>query len=110
MTDDAKPKTPAKSPAGFYADIIDEADLAKARDVTGIDDEIAILRIRLHQVMENNKEDYATMLKLLAGLVRAVQAAYRMSSRAADEFGANLADTMSGLHAQFFPEEAPSDA
>lgn len=104
---DAKPRKRAKSPAGFYADIIDEAELAKARDVTGIDDEIAILRIRLHQVMSDNREDYATMLKLLAGLVRAVQAAYRMDPSAWDGLAESLAEVTRDIRNQFFPEETP---
>jgi len=101
---------PPSGAANFYADIIDAAQLERARERHGIDDEIAVLRVRLHQVMSENKDDYATMLKLLAGLTRAVQAAYRMDPKAAAWLGTSLAEVTKDIRDQFFPEEAPPDA
>ena len=46
---------------GFYSRVLDESeqlDLALAPDVEGIDDEIALLRVKIKSVLENDPERF----------------------------------------------------
>jgi uncharacterized protein YjcR len=61
---------------GFYSRVMDEAemlDMEAAADVSGIDDEIALLRVKIKSVLERDPENIKLIMQAtntLAGLVR----------------------------------------
>ncbi|MCX7912109.1 MAG: hypothetical protein N2506_04010 [Dehalococcoidales bacterium] len=60
----------------FYARVLDEAeklDLAAAEGVNGIDEEIALLRVKIKSILEKDPENVKLIIQLantIAGLVR----------------------------------------
>ena len=62
---------------GFYSKVLDEAeqiDLEAASGVDGIDDEIALLRVKIKSVLEKDPENIRLIMQAtntLAGLVKA---------------------------------------
>jgi len=66
----------------FYAGALDEADrvrLSEAATVQGLDQEIALLRLRLHRVLSERPDDFALAVRAIELLVRAVSAAGKLS-------------------------------
>ena len=61
---------------GFYSRVLDEAerlDMETAADVNGIDDEIALLRVKIKSVLEKDPENLRLIMaatNTLAGLVK----------------------------------------
>jgi uncharacterized protein YjcR len=61
---------------GFYSRVLDEAeklDMEQASDVNGIDDEIALLRVKIKAVLEKDPENIKLIMQAtntLAGLMR----------------------------------------
>ncbi len=61
---------------GFYSKVLDEAeklDFELASDVNGIDDEIALLRVKIKSVLEKDPENIKLIMlatNTLAGLVK----------------------------------------
>jgi hypothetical protein len=70
---------------GFYDAALPEADkvaLAVARDVQGLEQEIAVLRVRLRRALEDHPENMTLMIKGVELLVKALSASYRLSKDA----------------------------
>jgi len=61
---------------GFYSKVLDEAeqlDFELATGVEGIDDEIALLRVKIKSILENDPENIKLIMQatnILAGLVK----------------------------------------
>jgi hypothetical protein len=61
---------------GFYSRVLDEAeklDFETAADVNGIDDEIALLRVKIKSVLEKDPENVKLIMQatnMLAGMVK----------------------------------------
>jgi hypothetical protein len=68
---------------GFYAKVLDEAervDLELASDMNGVDDEIALLRVKIKSALEKDPENLKLIMQatnILAGLVKM---RYKMTS------------------------------
>ncbi len=80
----------------FYGSALDAAgriELAAASEIEGLDKEIAVLRMKLREVLSEHPEDLQLMLRGVGLLVRAVSARYRLSKQAEE----NLADSIAGL-------------
>ena len=80
----------------FYATALTEAErvrLPRARQMEGLDEEIALLRVRLGSLVAEQPENAELLLKAVGVLVRAVSARYRLSSQAKE----NLADAISSV-------------
>lgn len=95
--------------ANFYAGVLDRAERARLDDaasIEGLDDEVALLRVRLRRALEERPEDYALMLKGIALLVRAVAARYRLSPKSRRDLADSLAATIEHLGAALFPDTA----
>jgi hypothetical protein len=90
---------------GFYERAVDAAELADAREVEGLDEELSLMRTRLRELVRERPEEYELMLKGVALIVRTVAARYRMSPRRADEFGARVSAVVEDLGAQMWPVE-----
>lgn len=68
---------------GFYATALDEAEqleLAQAGEVDGLDDEIALLRLRIRSLIEEHPEQIELQLKAVNTLARLVTARYNITT------------------------------
>ncbi|HEY7293405.1 MAG TPA: hypothetical protein VH916_00115 [Dehalococcoidia bacterium] len=84
-------------PPGFYAEALDpedRADLEAARSVRGLEQEIAVLRLRLRRLLAEQPNDFALTVRAMELLVRAVNAAGR---GAAEDEHAVLEQLSAGL-------------
>jgi hypothetical protein len=91
-------ETQSPAPRGladsFYASALSEAEqaaLTAALDVEGVDQEIAVLRVRLRQALEANPEDLALMFKGVDLLAKMVATRYRLSKSSERNLAAALA-------------------
>jgi hypothetical protein len=66
----------------FYNDALDAAEqseLTQALGIDGIDEEIAVLRLRLRRFIEEHPEDLPLMFRGIELLTKAVATRYRLS-------------------------------
>src|SRR3990172_10633860 len=67
---------------GFYSKVLDEAerlDLELATGVEGIDDEIALLRVKIKSLLERDPENIKLMMQATNTLAGLVKASYKMT-------------------------------
>jgi hypothetical protein len=67
---------------GFYSKVLDEAeqlDFELASGVEGFDDEIALLRVKIKSLLENDPENIRLLMEATNTLVRLVKAKYNIS-------------------------------
>lgn len=67
---------------GFYSRILDEAeriDFELATGVDGLDDEIALLRVKIKSVLERDPENVKLIMQATNTLVRLVRTRYNIS-------------------------------
>jgi hypothetical protein len=67
---------------GFYSKVLDEAeqlDLELASGVEGIDDEIALLRVKIKSVLENDPENIRLLMEATSTLANLVKTKYNIS-------------------------------
>ena len=92
----------------FYHDGLSKAervDLERAAEVENLDEEIAVLRVRLKTALKERPEDYALLVGGIGMLTRAVATQYRLSPRASKD----LADSLGDLLGRFGDLVAPSE-
>ena len=80
----------------FYGSALEAAErieLSAAGEVQGLDEEIAVLRMKLREVLTKRPEDLPLMLRGVELLVKAVSARHRLSKEAEE----NLADSIGGV-------------
>ena len=68
---------------GFYAEVLDAAervDLELATDVNGIDDEIAVLRVKIKSLLEKDPENLKLIMQATNTLVGLVKTRYKISA------------------------------
>jgi hypothetical protein len=73
----------ARRPAAFYAEALqpaDRDDLAEAASMRGLDQEIAVLRVRVRRLLSERPDDVALAVRSIDLLVRAVAASARIAS------------------------------
>jgi hypothetical protein len=76
-----KGKAGAPKP-GFYARVLDEAerlDFELASGVEGIDDEIALLRVKIKSLLENEPENIRLIMQVTNALERLIRTRYNIS-------------------------------
>ncbi len=91
-----------RSLRSFYAEALTEAErleLARAREVEGLDEEIAVLRVRLKRALQEHPQDLALIAKGVDMLVKAVSARYKLSPKARRELADNLANLIESMGA-----------
>lgn len=96
-----------KRDEGFYAEVMSEAErvrLPEARDVEGLDEEIALLRVRLASELERNPEGTTVFLRLVDRLVKAVALRYRLSGEAEGDLSKSIQGVLKGIGSSIFPE------
>ncbi len=92
----------------FYHQALDQVerlDLKRAQEIEGLDDEIALMRVRLKRAMAEHPGDVQLLMKGLEILVRAVGARYRLSPKSRKDLAENLAATLNSLGDQLLPPE-----
>jgi hypothetical protein len=84
----------------FYAEALTEAErleLARAQEVEGLDEEIAVLRVRLKRALQEHPQDLALIAKGVDMLVKAVAARYKLSHKARRDLADNLANLIESM-------------
>ncbi len=110
----------AKKPAGsrskdrgvtiaedFYGSALkaaEQIDLKEAAGVEGLDEEIAVLRVKLRGALAERPDDLALMLRGIELLVKAVSARYRLSKDEEDEITNNMENMVNYLGRLLIPE------
>ncbi len=97
----------AATTTGFYASALTRAERArfpKARMAEGVDEEIALLRIRLHSLASEHPEQLELLLKGVASLVRAVALKYKLSDKPVEDLSRNIAGVLRGIGGALEPE------
>ena len=92
----AETVAPAGQPEAFYTSALDAAEqynLAAAASVSGIDGEIAVLRLIIRRELQAHPDDAARLLKGLEALTRAVRVKYQLSEKRRE----NLAEAMAAV-------------
>ncbi len=67
---------------GFYSKVLDEAeqlDFELAAGVEGFDDEIALLRVKIKSVLENDPENVRLLMEATSTLANLVKTKYKIS-------------------------------
>jgi hypothetical protein len=86
------PRRPEHAPP-FYERVLSETDrqaLGDARDVRGLDEEIALLRLRLRDALASQPEDLDVLLSGVRLLIQALVAQHRLSGQQADDLSESL--------------------
>lgn len=92
---------------GFYASALSEAErllLSEALEVEGLDEEIALLRVRLMKALEEHPENMQLLLKGVELLVKAVAARYRLSKKVEQDLYQNVLGVLRGIGGAIWPE------
>jgi len=97
----------------FYGSVLDAAHqttLKYAANVEGLDKEIALLRMKLRDALEEGPESFQLMVRGMELLVKLVSARYRLSKKAEKDIASSAANVLRGLAVQLFPESRDDDA
>ncbi len=93
----------------FYRRGLSEAEKAcldAAAEVEGLDEEIALLRMKVQSVVAGEQQDMDVLLKGVRLLVQAVATRYRISGRAEQDLLRSVVGVVEGLGAALMPESA----
>ena len=85
-----------RSKKGFYEQALSEAErilIPEAKEIEGLDDEIALLRVKLSTALAEHPDNMPLMMRGVELLVKAVAAKYRLSKKSQD----NLAEAIDGV-------------
>lgn len=107
---DPKAEASVSQPEGFYEAALDQAErvqLRRARQLQNLDEEIALLRIRLQRAAAEHPERLELLLKGLDTLVRMVSARYRLSKKAEDDLYQSVLGVLRGVGEALWPEGVP---
>ncbi len=95
---------------GFYQEALSEAEKwDRARQMEGLDEEVALLRVRLKEAVEERPQDMQLIAKGVDLLVKAVAARYRLSPKAQRELSDSIAGVVRGVGTALYPEGFPHD-
>ena len=103
-------KTTEISARDFYADVLSEASrarLEKARELEGINEEIALLRVKLRDVMAENPNKTELMYKGIDMLMKAVATRYKLSPKSKDDLNDSIVGVINGIGRELWPEAGP---
>ena len=91
----------------FYGSALAAAErieLEAASDIEGLDKEIALLRVKLREVVSERPEELPLMLRSIELLVKAVSARYRLSKQAEEDLAESIAGVIRGVGGLLMPE------
>ena len=84
----------------FYSRALDEAeelDFQLAHGVEGIDDEIALLRVKIKDLLENDPDNIRLLMQATNTLARLVRTRYKISSDHKKALGNAIGSVLQGL-------------
>jgi len=84
----------------FYTKAMDEAeklDFELAQGVEGIDDEIALLRVKIKSLVENDPENVKLLMEATSALARLVRTRYRISADQKKALTEAIGNVLKGL-------------
>ena len=90
---------------GFYAQALSEAErvlIPEAREMAGLDEEIALLRVKLATALAEHPDNMPLMLRAVELVVRAVAAEYRLSRKSQDNLAAAIDGVLKEIGATLF--------
>jgi len=93
--------------AGFYDEALSEAERAAlplARELQGLDEEIAVVRLRLRSALEQHPEDLKLMAKGVDLLVKALSVRYRLSKDEKADLSAGIKGILGEIGGTLYPE------
>jgi hypothetical protein len=103
-------KTARRQAEDFYRASLSESEKWKrARRMEGLDEEVALLRVRLKEALEERPQDVQLIAKGVDLLVKAVAAKYRLSPKAQRELSDSIAGVVRGIGTVLYPEGFPHD-
>jgi hypothetical protein len=85
---------------GLYSRALDEAeslDFELARGVEGIDDEIALLRVKIKSLLEKDPENVKLIMAATNALSRLVMTRYRISADQKNALSSAIGNVLQGL-------------
>ena len=94
MAKRGQPGSQSARKQSFYSKVLTEAEkvaLEEAKDIQGIDNEIALLRVKLQSLLQKAPNNIQLQVKAANTLARLVRLKYQLSPQARD----NLADAIS---------------
>jgi len=103
----AKRRRSSKLARDFYGSALASAErieLEEASGIEGLDEEIAVLRVKLREVLGRQQEDLPLMLRGIELLVKAVSARYRLSKEAEEDLSDSIAGVVRGVGGLLMPE------
>ena len=85
---------------GFYSQVLNEAErleLEEARDIEGIDEEIAILRVKLRELIVAKPERFDIHLKVVTTIARLVTTRYNITKEQKKSLKAAVAKVLAEI-------------
>lgn len=107
---ESSPKPPPKRVRrgkSFYAQVLSQAEqvrLDEAQNLEGLDEEIALLRVRLADLASQHPEKVELLLKGVGVLLRAVATKYRLSPKAEEDLYQSVLGVLRGIGGALWPE------
>ncbi|GEM_PF-1362378 len=91
----------------FYAEAVSEAErllLTEAMEIEGLDEEIALLRVKLMSAISEHPENTELLLKGIGTLVKAVGTKYRLSKKARENLTDAISQVLKEIGGALYPE------
>ena len=105
----SRKRTPSKKEKdhGFYDAALSEAErilLPQAMEMEGLEEEIALLRVKLNSIIAQQPENMALLLKGIAMLTKAVATKYRLSKEAKENLADAIDSVLKEIGGALYPE------
>ena len=78
--------------------------LPKARKAEGLDEELALLRVKLYSMAQEEPEKFDLLLKGVVALSRLVALKYKLSDKPAEDLVKSVAGVLQGIGGALEPE------
>jgi len=91
----------------FYDSTLSEAErisLPQAREIEGLEEEIALLRVKLKSAIAQHPENMTLVLKGIAMIIRAVATKYRLSKEAKENLADAIDSVLKEIGGALYPE------
>lgn len=95
-----KPGSSQPRKPDFYTRALSEAEqeaLGAARTVEGLDEEVAMLRVKLLTLLTERPDDYSLIMRGVELMVKAVSARYRISGKSEDDLYQSVVGVLKGM-------------
>lgn len=93
--------------SSFYDSALGEAErvsLPQAREIEGLEEEIALLRVKLKSAITQHPENMTLVLKGIAMIIRAVATKYRLSKEAKENLTDAIDSVLKEIGGALYPE------